>query len=83
MPGALERPIVKQVAQRHRKMLVGTYIAQSGDLVAMAHETDRITRRTHALQNGSLRQVAKGGHGLKGRFFVRSNVWETTGCAHF
>jgi hypothetical protein len=64
-------------------MLVGADIAQSGDLAVVPHEADRITTRTHALQNRPLCQVTKGGDGLKVRFFVRSNEWKTARCAHF
>jgi hypothetical protein len=83
VPGALERPVVEQVALRHRKMLVGTDIAQSGYFAAVPDEADRITSRPHALQNGPFSKLPERGNCFKGRFFICFNVWNTARCAHF
>jgi hypothetical protein len=64
-------------------MLVGTDIAQGGDLTAVPHQADRVTSRSHALQNGSFSKLPEGGNCLKGRFFVCSNEWNPARCAHF
>jgi hypothetical protein len=42
MPGALQSPISENVAERHRKMLVGADITERGDLTVESHETNRI-----------------------------------------
>jgi hypothetical protein len=49
MPRALKSSIHEQIAHRHRKMLVGTDIAQSGDLSIVPYEADRVTTRSHPL----------------------------------
>jgi hypothetical protein len=51
VPRALQRPIRQDVALRHRKVLVGTDIAQSGDFTVMPNQADRVARGSHALQN--------------------------------
>jgi hypothetical protein len=51
VPRALQRPIRQDVALRHRKVLVGTDIAQSGDFTVMPNQADRVTSGSHALQN--------------------------------
>jgi hypothetical protein len=65
MPRALERPVVEQVAQRHRKMLVRADIAQRGDLSSVANETDRITTWAHALENRPLGEFSYRSHGFE------------------
>jgi hypothetical protein len=64
-------------------MLVGTDIAQSGDLAVLPYQANRVTSRSHALQNASLGKLSERGNGLKRRFFVCSNEWKTARCAHF
>ena len=46
-------------------MLMGADITQCGDLAIMANQADRITRRPHPLQNGSLGQIDYRGDGLE------------------
>jgi len=65
MPGALKRPVAQQVALGHRKMLVGTDIAKSGDLAVLPHQANRVTSRSHTLQNGSLSKLPERGNCLK------------------
>jgi hypothetical protein len=65
MPGALQRPVPEQVALRHRKMLVGTDIAQSRDFAVLSHQANRVTSRSHALQNGPLGKLSERGDCLK------------------
>jgi hypothetical protein len=81
--GALERPILEQVALRHRKVLVGTDIAQSRYPAVVPDEADCVTSRAHALQNRSFSQLREGRNWLEGRFFICSNEWKTARCAHF
>jgi hypothetical protein len=50
MPRALQSPIPEQIALRHRKVLVGTNIAQSGDLAVLSNQANGVTGRAHALQ---------------------------------
>jgi hypothetical protein len=83
MPRALKSSIHKQIAHRHRKMLVGTDIAQSGDLSIVAHEADRITGRSHPLENHPFGKIPERCNGLKSRIFVRSKLREPARCAHF
>jgi hypothetical protein len=47
-------------------VLVGTDIAQGGDLAILPHEADRVTGRAHALQNGSLGELPEGSDWLEG-----------------
>jgi hypothetical protein len=46
-------------------MLVGTDIAQCGDLAVKPDETNRITTRTHPLQNHSVGQISHRGYWLE------------------
>ena len=57
MPCALQRSILEQIAQRHRKMLVGADIAQRGYLAFIADEANGIATRAHALEDRSLGQI--------------------------
>jgi hypothetical protein len=83
VPGTLERPILQQVALRHRKVLVGTDIAQGRYPAVVPDQADRVTSRADALQNRSFGELPKGSDWLEGRFFVCSNEWKTARCAHF
>jgi hypothetical protein len=65
MPCALQSPIAEQVALRHRKMLVGADIAQSGDFAVLPHQANRVTTRSHALQNGPFGKLSERGNCLK------------------
>jgi hypothetical protein len=57
VPRALQSSILKQVALRHRKVLVGTDIAQSGDLAVMPNQANSVTGRSHALQYRSFGEL--------------------------
>jgi hypothetical protein len=47
-------------------MLVGTDIAQSGDLAVLPHQANRVTSRSHALQNGPFGKLPERGNCFKG-----------------
>jgi hypothetical protein len=46
-------------------MLVGTDIAQSGDFAVLPHQANRVTTRSHALQNGPFGKLSERGNRLK------------------
>jgi hypothetical protein len=56
---------MKQIAQRHRKMLVSADIAQRGNLPVVTNQANRIARAAHALQNSPLSQICDGCYGLE------------------
>jgi hypothetical protein len=57
MPRALERPILEQVTQRHREMLMRADIAQRRDLALVSDETNRVTAGPHALEDRSFGKI--------------------------
>ena len=65
MPGTLQRSIIEEISERHRKMLVGADIAQCGYLTVIANEAYRIAGRTDPLQNGSFGQIGHQGDCLE------------------
>jgi hypothetical protein len=82
MPCALQRTIFQKVALRHRKVLVGTDIAQSGDLAVLPNQTNGVTGRSHPLHYGSFDKLCQRSDSLEGRIFVFSNEWKSARCAH-
>jgi hypothetical protein len=63
-------------------MLVGTDIAQSGDLAVLTHQTNGITGSSHALHYRPFGKLCQQSDGLEGRILVCSNEWKSARCAH-
>jgi len=53
MPRALKRSVGKDIALRHRKMLVGADITHSRNLVSVSDEAHGLAARKDALQRHS------------------------------
>jgi hypothetical protein len=63
-------------------MLVGTDIAQSGDLAVLSNQANGVAGGTHALQYRPFGKLCKRSDGLERRFFACSNEWKSARCTH-